>query len=411
MLSYTSLIDEVEVVLQDSTNATWGATGYTTELPQAVKRALVRVAKYKAHVVRVPIAVETRTGTASSTSTSHLVDATNAQFLSTDVGKIVYNSTDKTRAVITAYTSTSDVTLSRDIMASGENYNLYNEGCINEFQINLSDVTDYIKVDRIEYPLGSPRNFEIDGDILTIGIDSMPYDTADDDVEKHAYVWFAKRHKLSQLTDLIGAVDLPAGYSEGDTSMVIDGLQSSGTIEADQEFTISGLPQVYTVTADATITTNEATVTFYPGLEADIDNDTVVTFTSSTLDWQTEPVVINLSAGEAALNKSVNIIKWVNGASTELAKVTDEVAQAIADLDSGRATIGEVGTETSQYLQYAREGLANANGFMNNAASFIRQGSSTGRALESWGQNKMALAERELQGMCSGSKYKLYPRS
>ena len=66
-----------------------------------------------------------KAGTATGTSTNHLVDTTLNQFVPGDVGRTVWNTTDNTYATITAYNSTSDVTISADIMASGEGYKLY----------------------------------------------------------------------------------------------------------------------------------------------------------------------------------------------------------------------------------------------------------------------------------------------
>lgn len=63
-----------------------------------------------------------RNGTATATSAGHLVDATLSPFIAGDVGKTVFNNTDATTATITAYNSASDVTLSSDIMTSGESY-------------------------------------------------------------------------------------------------------------------------------------------------------------------------------------------------------------------------------------------------------------------------------------------------
>ena len=65
-----------------------------------------------------------RSSTATATTANHLID-TNGQFTAKDVGKTIYNSTDKTTAKITAYTSSSDVTLNADIMVNGENYEIY----------------------------------------------------------------------------------------------------------------------------------------------------------------------------------------------------------------------------------------------------------------------------------------------
>jgi hypothetical protein len=61
------------------------------------------------------------TGTATSTSANHLVD-TSAAFVTADVGRWVWNTTDNTYAKITARNSASDVTLASDIMANTEGY-------------------------------------------------------------------------------------------------------------------------------------------------------------------------------------------------------------------------------------------------------------------------------------------------
>ncbi len=62
-------------------------------------------------------------GSATSTLADHLVD-TAAAFVSADVGRTIHNTTDDTYAIITAVNSTSDVTLSKDIMISRETYEL-----------------------------------------------------------------------------------------------------------------------------------------------------------------------------------------------------------------------------------------------------------------------------------------------
>lgn len=61
------------------------------------------------------------TGTVTSTTTSKLID-TNATFTADMVGYTVYNSTDNTWAVITALDSPTIVSISADIMVSGEAY-------------------------------------------------------------------------------------------------------------------------------------------------------------------------------------------------------------------------------------------------------------------------------------------------
>ncbi|KKM24060.1 hypothetical protein LCGC14_1608860, partial [marine sediment metagenome] len=281
MRTYTALIDKIESNLRDSTNTNFS----TLEIDEDLVDALWEVAQYLPRERMETFTIESRTGTASSTSSGNLVDATASQFVSGDVGKIVFNNTDKTWAEIVTYTSATTVALSKDIMASGESYEIYNNECTSRFQINIADITDQIGIIKLEYPKGTRRNYDKDGDILTVKVDRVDDSkvaTSGTQPNTEVYIWFKVKHKVSQLTDFVGAVDLIAGYSAGDTSMVIDALQSSGTIEADQEFTIAGTRGIYRVTSDATIATNEATVSFYPGLESDVINDVVVTFTQST---------------------------------------------------------------------------------------------------------------------------------
>jgi len=66
-----------------------------------------------------------KTGTATATTANHLIDTTLNQFTADDVGRTVWNYTDNTYAVVTAYNSVSDLTLDTDIMANGEGYRVY----------------------------------------------------------------------------------------------------------------------------------------------------------------------------------------------------------------------------------------------------------------------------------------------
>ncbi len=309
--TYSALRDAVEQLLQDTSNADFS----TTELDDRMLDGLRHFARFVPHIVRVPYNTESRTGSATATTAGSLVDTGESQFLAGDVGKIIHNLTDNTWAVVKTFTSTSVLVLSRDIMVSGEEYEMYNKECTDNNQINIEDVEDYLWVEKVEFPIGTERSFSIQGTILTLGIDFTPDDTDDADAKKIVQVWFAKRHKVSQLTDLAGAVDLSGGYSEGDTSMVIDLLQSSGTVEEDQEFTIAGFQEIYTVTADATIASNEATVSFYPPLEADVAEDIVVTFTLSTFEGrygrQLEALFVEYVAALASSSKSTKYINAV----------------------------------------------------------------------------------------------------
>jgi len=63
------------------------------------------------------------TGSATETSSSHLVDSATT-FTAAMVGYYVHNTTDNTFAIITAFGSVHDVTLSSDIMANNETYEI-----------------------------------------------------------------------------------------------------------------------------------------------------------------------------------------------------------------------------------------------------------------------------------------------
>ena len=301
--SYSTLRDEVESLLQDSSNAIFS----TTELDLVIPDVLREVSHYEPYVARESFYTESRIGTATATTAGKLIDTGKVQFVAGDVGKVVYNETDLTWAVIKTYNSTSSVDISKDIMAKGENYKIFNKGCINSKQIDISDITDYISVESVEYPIGRKRDWFISGNCLEIAIDADPSTT-----DTEVYVYFNKYHRVSQLTDFLGAVDSTPGYAAGITEMLLKDLQSSGTIEEGQEFTVEKTRGLYRVTANATIATNAATIDFYPGLESIIGDDTVITFKQSTLTPILEPMVVALSAARADISKSIGNIDKVN---------------------------------------------------------------------------------------------------
>ena len=174
---------------------------------------------------------------------------------------MVYNTIDKSWGIVTAFVSTSQLTLNKDLFPDGnEGYRMYNKGCVFSNQINIEDITDRYEIedgDRVEHPIGIRRGVDaVEGDILTIGVDtsvlddSSQVDDAAPNVDVHIY--FRKRHFISVMTDLSGIVDLVAGYSAGDTSMVIDDLTTGDVIKAGQLFTFAGTRCVYRVTTDVT---------------------------------------------------------------------------------------------------------------------------------------------------------------
>ncbi len=337
---YSSFRTRCASRLQDSTvsgQASSNSIYPTAELDLAITEGLHELAKYAKHLVLVPYTIESRTGTATSTTASHLVDATEAQFLSTDTGKVVYNTADKTWALITAYTSASDVTLSKDIMASGEGYEIYNIGCQNSKQINISDPTDILWVDSVEYPVGTSVNFYDDKGnprILTLDtwVEGSKVVTSGDQPNTTVHVYFNKRHKLSQLTDFAGAVNYSAGYAAGSTSMVVASLGTTETIEADQEFTVANMRGVYTVTTAVTLSGGGGTISFYPGLQSAVANAAVLTFTQTTLTPELEDMLFDIVVTRSLYSKLLSFIPTVNVGSAD----TATKFMAIADREQMR---------------------------------------------------------------------------
>ena len=84
------------------------------------------------------------------------------------------------------------------------------------------------------------------------------------------------QHHTIGTTDEAGAIDLAAGYAEGDTTIHVDAL-GTGTINKGSILTIADNTGQYVVTADATIAANECDVIITPGLNAAVLDGAVVT--------------------------------------------------------------------------------------------------------------------------------------
>lgn len=95
-----------------------------------VERALEVI---NSNSINIPnVAGPSVSGTTDGATANKLVDST-ASFTSNLLGYIVYNTTDNTVATVTAVDDANTLSLSADIMDSGENYTLYaddNNGCV-----------------------------------------------------------------------------------------------------------------------------------------------------------------------------------------------------------------------------------------------------------------------------------------
>ena len=344
--TYSSMRDLIEQKLQDTSNNTWTAP----ELDLYITEGLREIAQYHPHILRFEFNLESRRGTATSTTTDSLTDATNDQFLASDVGKWIYNQTDRTWAEVTTYTDAENLVLSKDIMVSGEGYQMFNKGCSDRREFNIragqnadsnigSRVMDYLWIDKIEYPiLQNPPSYlqegqweEKEGQIIYLKVDGEPDNTKNTSARDEVWVYFACRHKLSQLGTYVGKVDLIAGYAAGSTSIVVDDLTESEAIEKGQEFTIDGVRGIYVADHPRTVTGGELTASFWPPLLDAATNDDNVRFVSNTMDFKLEGLFADLVTGRALIRKAPKYINLINKGGSRVYSDTYVTGKAMYD--------------------------------------------------------------------------------
>lgn len=329
---FATLIDEIQQELQDTGGATWADPELTIQLEDAIRE----VSEYDQYEMMETFEIESRTGSATTTTSDKLVDSA-GQFLSTDVGKEIYNTTDRTWAVVTAYDDANTLSISKDIMVSGEEYAMFNKGCRNKYQINIEDVTDFIDPPElgvargyVEHPIGNKRNFTLEGDILTIDVNRVD-DSADSDADVEVYVWFKKKHRVSQLADLAGTVNgTPAAGAKTFTIAAV----GSGTdvIAEDTLFSVVGVRGTYRVRYDLTLSGGGGALVFWTGLESAPANGAVVAFVGSTLNTRLERLVVELTAARAFMSKWANEIP--KGGAGTYARYETKLAIVLGKLET-----------------------------------------------------------------------------
>jgi len=298
-LIFSEMRDLVEQKLQDTGNANWE----TAELDLYIEEELREISNYHPYIYKAEFYLENRRGTANSDTANALVDTTESQFLEGDVGKWVYNKDDRTWSVVTAWVSTSQLTLATDAFPDGnEAYQIYNEGCTStkEFSIDAPQnpegalgrrTFDWLYIDKIEYPiLQDPPSYLKPGDwelqennVVRLKNISEPGDTSETTAQDEVWVYFATKHKISQLTTLLGKVNNVDGYSAGDIAINADDMQTSGTLYRGQLFTIDNCRGIYIADYNRTISSGAVSpLSFWPPLEDDIDDNETIRFISST---------------------------------------------------------------------------------------------------------------------------------
>ncbi len=341
--TFAQLTTDLLQALQDD------ATLYgVAETAIRLEDALREIPDHRSYLMREVFKIESRTGTATEDKANALVDDTNLQFLATDVGKVIFNTDDNTWAEVTAWVDPGELTLSKDIMADGdEAYEMFNEKCRSNKEIYIGGVTDYVGGNHgvledddhaPEYPLGTKRNVQVSGDILTLLVDTVP-DSATITNDLEVFVWFSKRHRVSQLTDLLGTVNgTPAA---GAKTLVVAGFSGSEIIAEDTLFTIAGIRGTYRTTQATTLSTGGGTIYFWPGLDKTLTTGLVITVIGSTLNDKLERLVVQVAAGKALMSKAVKDARQVPKGGARQTPLEIELANnqyilAIRELEKGK---------------------------------------------------------------------------
>ena len=305
------LRDTIEQRLQDTGNATWLAA----ELDIYMADALREMAEYVPYERKEVYTVVNRAGNDTAGTSSKLTDTNQSPFVAGDVGRNAWNDTDRTWALINVVDSSSVLTLDRDIFDSNEAYKIFNKGCWAANQINLGDLGDGLwakgkrSIRSVEYPVNKePLRFRswkmVDRDILEIDTTQTIFDTYEVNI-----VYYA-RHRLSVLTDLVGATT--AVVAAGATSVPIDAMGTTEVVEADTEFSIAGVRGTYRVLADVTMSSSAGTIACYPPIQAAAAENDVVTFVQSSLTPTLERIFVEMVAARALMEKSHIHLNTVN---------------------------------------------------------------------------------------------------
>ncbi len=301
-LTYATIVTRILSFLQDASAATYDAT----ETQYAIENELKRLSGYSPLIIDAVYQAESREGSDTTGTASKLTDTTKSQFLATDATweKVIHNITDDTWAVVTGYTSTSILSISRDIMDSGEQYEIYNKRCYNNRQIYLGDMPVYLWVECVEYPVGTERNFlRISNNIIEIGVNDGIIEDSDSTLstlnDVDVLVKLAVPQILCQLTDLAGAVHT-AGAA-GAVSMQVKSFTDGQIVKVGDVFNIAGHRTTYVVTTQQTFATQGvgeagSTLAFYPGLEAVTTAGDVITFITSSLQPLEENLLERMAA-------------------------------------------------------------------------------------------------------------------
>ena len=232
-------------------------------------------------------------------------------------------------------------------MASGEGYEIYNKGCWNSRQINIEDSGDFLSVIGAVYPVSpdlmwsgsmeNMRNVKLLSQNKIAEIDTWFVDnTKDTDADKDVHLYLARQHSLNIETDLAGKTT--AAGSAGATTIAVDGFTASGTYYKNSLFYFSTIDAVsvnsrltYRLKSDVTMSTGAGTLSFFPALECDVDNNDDITFIISTLTPDLERVLIDMVTGQILMAEGISKVNAIPIGGVSVAPRTFEMGREILE--------------------------------------------------------------------------------
>ena len=342
-----NLRDRTELILEDSGNAIFQAADVTSRMGDAVKRvseSLPQKIKYIVNVANDSREVDIDTeGLLEIEKVECPVDQHPRRYIRWERwNDKLYLDIPSKPAASSLGTLTGTVTFSDGSTAISGSSTLFTSELEEGWYIQKSTGSTWYPIETIT-----------DDTNLVLGVACV---TADDGADtasatkywfKYAFIYCDKDHYLTEQTDLVGAIDLVAGYAKGSMLIHVDAL-GSGTIDKNSLLTIAGVVGTYRVTADATIAGNEVDLKISPSLESIAPNNAVVTIQPSSLYPSLERILPELLAGMVAQDhvgdartEIASAVTLHTTITTAIGKLGTEAVLAIADLVKSRDEINK----------------------------------------------------------------------
>jgi len=387
-------------VLQDTGETRWGDAELTLHLASALRVA----AEYWPNVIREIVYTVYKTGSATSTSTDHLVDATKAQFVDADIGRTVINITDGTIATITACNSTSDVTIDTNILVSGESYEIFCTGGSDSRDVYIGGISDLIDVEYLEYKIGKDprelRNFSRLASTLRMTLDDQ---LATSENALPVFVFCNKPHTVTasastltpQLERLV--VELTAAYAS-----IAKGQESVAQVKT----AISAYNKIGAAILEMNAGLLRAKTDLDSGRTEAGKVPAIVTLAETAIgkiQGQLTQAINDTNAGRPRVN---NIPKGGPIASTYIPLAAASLSTASAFIEKASIDLRQAAADESianTYASLASGELSQAAALLNQAYGYIRevdgrlQMANTVRLYQDWGESKLALVMADLR--------------